>query len=60
MNTAILRVCVAEMMMNEENIDSIAINEAVEIAKTYAGESDYQFINGVLGNIAKDLHGNCG
>ncbi len=56
-NSAILRVCVAEMMMSDENIDSIVINEAVEIAKTYAGENDYQFINGVLGVIAQDLHG---
>ncbi len=56
-NVAILRICVAEMMMSEENIDSIVINEAVEISKKYAGENDYQFINGVLGVIAKDLHG---
>ncbi len=32
-----------------DDMDSIVINEAVELAKKYAGEEDYQFINGVLG-----------
>lgn len=33
------------------------INEAVEIAKTYGGESSGRFVNGVLGTIAKGLRG---
>lgn len=53
-NAAILRAAVTEMWYSEENIDSIVINEAVEIAKKYAGDEDYQFINGVLGAIARD------
>ncbi|MEG1873869.1 MAG: transcription antitermination factor NusB [Ruthenibacterium sp.] len=56
-NAAILRMAVTEMMYSAEDMDSIVINEAVEIAKKYAGEGDYQFINGVLGSIARDLHG---
>ncbi len=55
-NTAILRIAVCEMLYSEENVDSIAINEAVEISKKYSGDNDYQFINGVLGAIAKVLH----
>ncbi|WP_290906008.1 transcription antitermination factor NusB, partial [Eubacterium sp.] len=32
---------------------SVAINEAVELAKKYSGEGDYSFINGILGSVAK-------
>ena len=49
-NAAILRLAVTEMRFNgSDDMDSIVINEAVELAKKYAGEEDYQFINGVLG-----------
>lgn len=50
---AILRLAIAEMLYSEEDMDSIVINEAVEISKKYGDECDYQFINGVLGNISK-------
>ena len=30
------------------------INEAVEICKKFAGDNDYQFVNGILGAISKD------
>ncbi|MEG2843640.1 MAG: transcription antitermination factor NusB, partial [Ruthenibacterium sp.] len=53
-NAAILRIAVTEMLYSEEDMDSIVINEAVEISKKYAGDDDYQFINGVLGNIARE------
>ena len=43
------------MMYSNEDMDSIIINEAVEICKEYAGENDYQFVNGVLGAISKEL-----
>ena len=39
-----------------QNMDSIVINEAVELCKKYAGEKDYQFVNGVLGSVSKELH----
>lgn len=53
--SAILRLSTAEMMYSNEDMDSIIINEAVEICKKYAGENDYQFVNGVLGAISKEL-----
>ena len=35
---------------------SVAINEAVELAKVYGGEDDSsRFVNGVLGRIARSL-----
>ena len=53
--SAILRLSTAEMMYSNEDMDSIIINEAVEICKEYAGENYYQFVNGVLGAISKEL-----
>ena len=54
-NAAILRLAVAEMRFSGQNdMDSVVINEAVELAKKYAGDDDYQFINGVLGAISRD------
>ena len=33
----------------------VAINEAIELAKTFGGESSGRFVNGVLGAIFKDM-----
>ena len=53
--SAVLRLSVAEMMFSQEkDMDSVIINEAVEIWKRFAGDNDYQFVNGVLGAVAKD------
>lgn len=51
---AILRVAVYEMEYVEEVPVSVAINEAVELAKKYSAD-DASFINGVLGAVAKEL-----
>lgn len=53
-NIAILRLAIYEMKYRDEVPNSVAINEAVELAKEYSGENDYSFINGVLGAIAKE------
>ena len=31
----------------------MSINEAVELSKTYGGQGDAAYINGVLGSVAK-------
>lgn len=53
-SATILRLAVCEMICSQEDIDSIVINEAIEIAKKYCGDEDYQFINGVLGAISRE------
>lgn len=53
-NLAILRLSVAEILYGEPGMDSIVINEAVELAKRYGDDNDYQFINGVLGSISRE------
>ena len=44
----ILRLAVYEMISENEIPDQVAINEAVEIAKRFAGDESPSFINGVL------------
>lgn len=47
---AILRLAVYELK-NEDTPPKVVIDEAVELAKEYGGESSAGFINGVLGTI---------
>ena len=50
---AVLRLAIYEMQFCDETPDSVAINEAVELAKRYGGEEDSSFVNGVLGGISR-------
>lgn len=50
---AILRLASYEIMYDAEIPVSVAINEAVELAKKYGGENSPSFINGVLARILK-------
>ena len=51
----ILRIGVYELIFNDEIPAKVAINEAIEIAKTFGSESSGKFVNGVLGAIYKDI-----
>ena len=48
----ILRIATYEILYDSEVPPSVAINEAVELAKVYGGEDSSKFVNGVLGKIA--------
>ncbi len=50
---ALLRLAIYEFQFDKEVPVSVAINEAVELAKKYGGAEDAPFVNGVLGTIAK-------
>jgi len=51
---AILRLGSYEVLHND--IDSaVIINEAIELAKTFGGESSGKFINGVLGTVYREI-----
>jgi transcription antitermination factor NusB len=52
---AILRLAVYELE-NEDTPPKVVIDEAVELAKEYGGESSSSFINGVLGTIYKKVN----
>jgi N utilization substance protein B len=51
----ILRIGVFELKWSDSVPSKVAINEAIELAKTYGGESSGKFVNGVLGAIYKDM-----
>ena len=53
----ILRVGLWELLFadRKEVPARVAINEAIEIAKTYGGENSGKFVNGVLGTVYKEM-----
>ncbi len=50
----LLRIAVAEIMFLGVP-DSVAINEAVELAKRYSGDEGHRFINGVLRRVSEQI-----
>ncbi len=53
----VLRVGLYELLFadREEVPAKVAINEAIELAKTFGGENSGKFVNGVLGSVYKEL-----
>lgn len=51
----VLRIGVYELVYNNDIPSKVAINEAIEIAKTFGSDSSGKFVNGVLGAIYKDI-----
>jgi len=54
----ILRIGLYELLYTDkkEVPPKVAMNEAIELAKTFGGESSGKFINGVLGTVYKELN----
>ena len=48
----ILRIALWEFAISGNTPIKVAINEAVELAKTYGSDSSPRFVNGVLGSLA--------
>jgi len=53
----VLRIGLYELLYeNKEEVpQKVAINEAIELAKTFGGENSGKFINGVLGTVYKEV-----
>ncbi len=51
----ILRIGVYELYFNDDIPAKVAINEAIEIAKSYGGPSSGKFVNGILGAMYKEI-----
>ena len=53
----ILRIGLFELLFadREQVPAKVAINEAIELAKTFGGESSGRFVNGVLGAVYKEI-----
>ena len=56
----VLRLGLYELLYeNKEEVPpKVAINEAIELAKSFGGESSGKFINGVLGTVYREMEKN--
>ena len=54
----ILRLAIFEILIDNKIPVKVAINEAVELAKKFGGDSSSKFINGVLGAISANINMN--
>lgn len=50
----IIRIGLYEMLVDARVPSSVAINEAVELAKIFGGEDSWRFVNGILGEVARN------
>ncbi len=48
----ILRLAIFEILHDKQIPVKVAINEAVELAKTYGSNNSSRFVNGVLGSVS--------
>jgi N utilization substance protein B len=51
----ILRLGIFELKFSVNIPSKVAINEAIELAKSFGGESSGRFVNGVLGAIYREM-----
>ena len=52
---AILRLAIFELLYRNDIPPVVSINEAIDIAKTFAGAESRRFVNGILDNIKGSL-----
>lgn len=50
----ILRISIYELLFDNQVPAKVAINEAVELAKSFGGENSSKFVNGVLGTLYRE------
>ena len=49
---AVLRIAIYELAIARQVPEKAAINEAIELAKTFSGDEAGRFVNGILGKVA--------
>jgi N utilization substance protein B len=52
---AILRLAIYELLIEKSQPIKVIIDEAVELAKEYGGDTSPSFVNGALGNITPKI-----
>ncbi|CUX96478.1 transcription antitermination factor NusB [Candidatus Doolittlea endobia] len=55
---AVLRIALFELSKRQDIPYKVAINEAIELAKTFGAEDSHKFINGVLDKVAPKIRPN--
>jgi len=51
----VLRIAVYEIAIDRQVPTKAAINESIELAKTFSGEEAGRFVNGILGRVAASV-----
>lgn len=51
----ILRLAIFEILLDNRMPVKVAINEAVELAKTFGSDNSARFVNGVLGSVSTQI-----
>ena len=51
----ILRLAIFEILLDNRMPVKVAINEAVELAKTFGSDNSARFVNGVLGSVSTQV-----
>ena len=51
----VLRLACYELLLDQDTPIKVVINEAVELAKAFGGDSSPRFVNGVLGSLVARL-----
>ena len=53
----VLRIGIYELLYEDKTAvpPKVAINEAIELAKSFGGENSGKFVNGVLGTVFKEI-----
>jgi len=51
----VLRIAIYEITISRSVPVRAAINESIELAKTFSGEESGRFVNGVLGKVAESV-----
>lgn len=51
----ILRIAIFEILLDNRVPVKVAINEAVDLAKTFGSENSSKFVNGVLGTVSANV-----
>ncbi|HFD6935909.1 TPA: transcription antitermination factor NusB, partial [Enterococcus faecium] len=49
------RIAIFEMTYVTDVPAAVALNEAIELAKTFSDDRSRKFVNGVLSNVLKEL-----
>ncbi|WP_312143003.1 transcription antitermination factor NusB, partial [Atlantibacter hermannii] len=55
---AVLRIALYELSKRQDVPYKVAINEAIELAKTFGAEDSHKFVNGVLDKAAPQIRPN--
>jgi N utilization substance protein B len=54
---AVLRIGIYELLFEHDMPPKVAVDEAIELAKAFGGESSGSFVAGALGTVYKEVHG---